>query len=347
MYKGIRIKIKLISRLITLENTITPKLSEYSEYQMAFIRNSQNFTSAQADVVSTISKAFRYDDEYVRPNNVTVHTTSNFRTKPCLKGPNCTYIDQKTGEDKCQFANDPSKLVPIKCMYNERCRNERCTRLHTGQTMDEYILNNQFTWPEKKETVTQEMSLASKYDSNSFIIKIDDTTDEESDDEENRAIDRVCKASSAEQFNIININDEKKENLIVEQLQTLSIENEKKEIVQHKPDEMTSILCLSPPHTLIAMRAQNAIREIEEQTLAEISREMEEICDEIEIIQHQQEFIKECEDRDSDPEIEEFIERIEAFMIYQNAQSRAIHECQYADFAYNYARSILKGLEVC
>jgi len=197
---------------------------------MAFIRNAQNFTAAQADVASTISSAFRYDDEYSRSYNssykittahTSTHTTSNYRTKPCLKGENCTYIDEKTGEDKCQFANDPSKLVPVKCMYNARCRNEHCKRLHDGQTMEEYITINQFTWPEKIEKVkTPEISenemseITTKYNSTSFTIRIDDTDDESEDnsdeehedniDDEDSAIDRACEAGNAEHYKIVN-----------------------------------------------------------------------------------------------------------------------------------------------
>ena len=348
---------------------------------MAFIRNAQNFTAAQADVTTTISKAFRYDEEYshsnVHKNKITAtHTSSNYRTKPCLKGENCTYFDEKTGEDKCQFANDPSKLVALKCMYNERCRNEHCKRLHTGQTMEEYISINQFTWPEKiekiekvKEEAPDMSDIDAKYNSSSFIIRIEESDEEDED----AAIDRVCEVGNAEHYKIVNeipsqppstdkvekVNDKVEkvnEDMMIESDQSMMKEEQAIQTtrVRAVSQELSSVfssdsvhktsLWLMCPRDIIASRAREAILEIEQETLREISDEIEEACDEIEIIQHQKEFMKECEDRDSDPEFEEYVDRMEAFTMYKNAQARALEELHYAQFTYQYARSVM-GLE--
>ncbi len=252
--------------------------------------------------------------------------------------------------------------------------------------MADYISINQFTWPVKiekiekiKEEVPDMSDIDAKYNSSSFIIRIEESDDSDEEDED-AAIDRVCEAGNAEHYKIINeissqppstdkaeeesvkaVKEHDKaenvnEDMMIESDQSMMKEEQAIQTtrVRAVSQELSSVfssdsvhktsLWLMCPRDIIASRAREAILEIEQETLREISDEIEEACDEIEIIQHQKEFMKECEDRDSDPEFEEYVDRMEAFTMYKNAQARALEELHYAQFTYQYARSVM-GLE--
>lgn len=132
---------------------------------MAFIRNSRNssFTSDQSAAVESVAKAFFSNEKkaYSKPSD----EFSTYRTRPCAFGPNCNR------GDLCTYANDSEKLVPMRCKFDDRCFNkESCRRFHTGQTMDEYITINAFTWPAKKVTVEE----SDEKSDDSFVIQIDE-----------------------------------------------------------------------------------------------------------------------------------------------------------------------------
>ena len=150
---------------------------------MAFIRNSRSFTSEQFDVVESIAKAFSSSEKKTDSKPTEVY--DSYRTRPCSFGPNCN-----RGES-CTYANDSTKLVPMRCKFDSKCFNRgTCTRFHTGQTMDEYITVNNFKWPEKKEDTNSESSESS---SDSFVIQIDEKVEQEVDliNMDNQ-IDEVC-----------------------------------------------------------------------------------------------------------------------------------------------------------
>jgi len=130
---------------------------------MAFIRNSRSFTSEQSAAVESVAKAFFSNENHSNPTEV--HDA--YRTRPCAFGPNCN-----RGES-CTYANDSSKLVAVLCRFDTKCFNKgSCRRFHAGQTMDEYIAVNKFTWPLKKVPVEKSSSVE-KYD-DSFVIQIDE-----------------------------------------------------------------------------------------------------------------------------------------------------------------------------
>lgn len=179
---------------------------------MAFIRNSRSFTSEQAAAVESVAKAFFSNEKktYSKPTEV----FNTYRTLPCAYGPNCNR------GDLCTYANDFDNLVPVPCRFDTKCLTRKsCRRFHTGQTMDEYITVNNFTWPAKKVTV-EESASSSTVDSStddvavqaafysrifddvssdhSFVIQIDEKVDKKSiavesdEDIMEREINEVC-----------------------------------------------------------------------------------------------------------------------------------------------------------
>lgn len=153
---------------------------------MAFIRPSRNsFTSEQSAAVESVAKAFFSNEgHHSKPAEV----FDAYRTRPCAYGPNCNR------GDSCTYANDSEKLVPVPCKFNARCFNRKsCHRFHTGQTMDEYITVNNFTWPEKNVTEEEETSSSSTSEKSddSFVIQIEESNESEEDNLECE-IDEVC-----------------------------------------------------------------------------------------------------------------------------------------------------------
>lgn len=223
---------------------------------MAFIRNSHKFTSEQSAAIESIAKAFSNETHRNRSceygsdckfSELCVNN-STYRTRPCAYGPNC-----KFGE-LCKYANDSSKLIPIKCKYDLKCYNDSCQRFHTGQTMEEYISVNQFTWPEKEEKSVESFK-------DSFVIQID------------------------EPKNAVSLED------------SIGIDI--------------------------------------------INREMDEVCDEIDIITHKKEFLEEVERLGVD-EFDQFIEKVEIFNIYKKTLKLVAEEYQYARFIFDYISNISK-----
>ena len=123
---------------------------------MAFIRPSRNaFTSEQSAAVESVAKAFFSNETRSKPADV----FDAYRTRPCAYGPNCNR------GDTCTYANDSAKLVPVPCRFDAKCfTREFCRRFHTGQTMDEYITVNNFTWPEKKQEEVKVLDVESSAD---------------------------------------------------------------------------------------------------------------------------------------------------------------------------------------
>lgn len=137
---------------------------------MAFIRsrNARSFTSDQSAAVEIIAKAFSTEQK-THSNHTDEYDT--YRTRPCAFGPNCN-----RGES-CTYANDSGKLVAMKCKFDTKCFNRgSCRRFHAGQTMDEYITVNNFTWPAKKVQESTKVSVeeSDEKSDHSFVIQIDD-----------------------------------------------------------------------------------------------------------------------------------------------------------------------------
>lgn len=149
---------------------------------MAFIRPSRHaFTSEQSAAVQIIAKAFlpTAKNTLIR----VADSSETFRTRPCAFGPNCNR------GDSCTYANDSMKLIPMRCKFDDKCYNkESCRRFHTGQTMDEYITINRFTWPEKKVTVEE----SDEKSDDSFVIQIDEKGLESDADLIESEITEVC-----------------------------------------------------------------------------------------------------------------------------------------------------------
>jgi hypothetical protein len=134
---------------------------------MAFIRNSRSFTSEQFDAVNSIAKAFSATEK--KSDSKTTEVYDAYRTRPCSFGTNCN-----RGES-CNYANDSTKLVPIRCKFDSKCFNRgSCIRFHTGQTMDEYITLNNFKWPSKKFQVEDDVSSVSK----SFVTQMEESEED-------------------------------------------------------------------------------------------------------------------------------------------------------------------------
>ena len=160
---------------------------------MAFIRsrNALSFTSDQSAAVESIAKAFSIEQ---KTHSKTAEVCDAYRTRPCAFGPNCN-----RGES-CTYANDSEKLVAMRCKFDNKCFNRgSCRRFHTGQTMDEYITVNNFTWPAKKVQEEESTKVSVDSSDHSFVIQIEDRIDSDEDlIEMDNEITEICAVILAE-----------------------------------------------------------------------------------------------------------------------------------------------------
>jgi hypothetical protein len=264
---------------------------------MAFIAKT---SPAQNEMCKAVANLFYRETQTREFQTRSPPKNSNYRTIPCVHGANCRFINKETGEDTCGFANSIEKLNTKVCMHDERCYNYttgKCTRHHPnrGQTKEEYAKINGFVFPTKVE----------------------------------KAEKKAEKEKSLDELNLENLQEDESpvEEMQEMQLETeQSVEDEEQSRQQIMMVEMKRMNMGLPPSDFGAECNRRSIKMMEDQCLDEIDKEIEEVCDEIEMEENADEFIDEVSRLYEDPdeiELNEHLARYEMISLIQQMKMYA------------------------
>jgi len=180
-------------------------------------------------------------------------------------------------------------------MHDERCYNYatgKCTRHHPnrGQTKEEYAKINGFFFPTKVEKTEK-------------------------------------KEKSLDELNLENLQEDESPEEQDMQLETeQSMEDEEQRRQQHMMIEMKRMNMGLPPSDFGAECNRRSIKMMEEQCLDEIDKEIDEVCDEIEMEENANEFIDEVSRLYEDPdeiELNDHLARYEMISLIQQMKMYA------------------------
>jgi hypothetical protein len=109
---------------------------------MAFIKVNKNMSHEQLNACKEVASQFKHKQA---PSSFSKEFTSFCRHM--LEKGSCTRLET------CTFAHSVEQLVPLLCAWDQKCRNDHCTRFHPnrGQTKEEYMSLNNMVFEKENE----------------------------------------------------------------------------------------------------------------------------------------------------------------------------------------------------